>query len=215
MKFCHSCKKEKEYSDFYTGKNICKECRIKRNKIYLLKNKNAVAEQRKEYYNSNKESIKLKYTEYRQGNKEKIKLHNQNYYSANKEKLNTQNNIYIKKRKQIDLNFKIRINERRRTNIALKGKSAPCSISKSFGRPDLDVYIRTTYLPGMTDDNYGNGLNQWNIDHILPLSKFDLTDPEQLKQANHYTNLRAMWATDNFSKGSKLVEEHQDKGIYA
>ena len=52
----------------------------------------------------------------------------------------------------------------------------------------------------MSWDNYG----EWHIDHIMPLSTFDLTNPDQLKEACKYTNLQPLWAEDNLHKSSKL-----------
>ena len=42
--------------------------------------------------------------------------------------------------------------------------------------------------------------------HIRPLSSFDLTDKEQLKEACCYANLQPLWAKDNLSKGAKWLE---------
>lgn len=41
------------------------------------------------------------------------------------------------------------------------------------------------------------------IDHHLALANFDLTSPEELKKACHYTNLKPMWAKDNIKKSNK------------
>ena len=52
----------------------------------------------------------------------------------------------------------------------------------------------------MTWDNYG----KWHIDHIVPLSYFDLLKEVQVKTACQYTNLQPLWAQENLSKGSRL-----------
>ncbi len=62
------------------------------------------------------------------------------------------------------------------------------------------LHIESLFAPGMSWDNYGP--RGWHIDHIKPLASFNLTDPEQMKQAAHYTNLQPLWAIDNLSKGA-------------
>lgn len=56
----------------------------------------------------------------------------------------------------------------------------------------------------MTFDNYGS--KGWHIDHVIPLSKVDLTDSKQLARVVHYSNLRPMWAKENIRKSAKLPE---------
>ena len=53
----------------------------------------------------------------------------------------------------------------------------------------------------MNWDNYGT---KWHIDHIKPLSNFDLTDKKQLLEAINYKNLQPLWAEQNLSKGNRL-----------
>jgi len=43
-----------------------------------------------------------------------------------------------------------------------------------------------------------------HIDHIMPLASFDLTDPEQVRRAQHWSNLQPLDAADNMSKGSTI-----------
>jgi hypothetical protein len=59
----------------------------------------------------------------------------------------------------------------------------------------------------MSWDNYGNKEWQWNIDHIKPLSKFDLTNREQLLEAVNFRNLQPLWHLDNIKKSNKVKDE--------
>ena len=63
----------------------------------------------------------------------------------------------------------------------------------------LKEYLSKQFKPGMNWDNVG----KWHVDHIIPVAKFDLKDPEQQKICFHYTNLQPLWATENLKKGKK------------
>lgn len=69
--------------------------------------------------------------------------------------------------------------------------------SKKFLREHLEKQFK----PGMNWSNHS--LRGWHIDHIRPLSKFDCTDPEELKKAFHYSNLQPLWAKENLKKFNK------------
>jgi hypothetical protein len=88
-------------------------------------------------------------------------------------------------------------------------------------KQDFLNHIESQFLPGMNWENYGPGftknengetikVKQWNIDHIIPLSSFDLNDPDILSKVNKYTNLQPMWAEDN-NKKRDLSQEQLDK----
>jgi hypothetical protein len=63
-------------------------------------------------------------------------------------------------------------------------------------------HIESLWGDGMTWHNWGR--DGWHMDHIVPLSAFDLSDADQIKAACHYTNLRPLWAVDNLRKGAKV-----------
>jgi hypothetical protein len=71
-----------------------------------------------------------------------------------------------------------------------------CTIS------ELRVYIESRFLPGMTWENHG--VKGWHIDHIIPLSRVDLTDESERIKVLHYTNLQPMWASENLKKRNRL-----------
>lgn len=66
-------------------------------------------------------------------------------------------------------------------------------------------WIESQFERGMSWSNAG----VWEIDHIVPISSFDLTNDQQVRCVNHYTNLRPLWAEDNRRKGDKIEREHQ------
>jgi len=72
---------------------------------------------------------------------------------------------------------------------------------------ELKVHIQRLFAEGMSWDNYG----QWHIDHIVPCSVFDLSDPVEQQQCFHYTNLQPLWAEDNMTKSDKILVDVNEK----
>ncbi|MFA5024174.1 MAG: hypothetical protein WC523_04420 [Patescibacteria group bacterium] len=122
------------------------------------------------------------------------------YRKENKEKINKKYLMRLK----TDPQEKIRHNIRNRISKAINGKIKPMTIKIALGctRAELMNYLEKQFQSGMTFENYG----KWHVDHIMPLSSFDLTDPEQFRKACHYTNLQPLWAKDNISKSDKIPE---------
>lgn len=109
--------------------------------------------------------------------------------------------LYAKKRKKLDLNFKLRCILRDRFRKAIKNETKTGSAIRDLGCtiPELKQHLESKFQPGMTWDNYG----EWHIDHIKPLAKFDLTILDHIKEACHFSNLQPLWANENISKGKK------------
>jgi hypothetical protein len=70
--------------------------------------------------------------------------------------------------------------------------------------PDFRKYLESRFQPGMDWSNWDR--KGWHIDHVRPLASFDLTDPEQLKKACHFTNLQPLWAVDNLRKSDNVEQ---------
>lgn len=109
-------------------------------------------------------------------------------------------------RRAIDPNFKLIKNIRRALLSAIRYNTKAghtiellgCSIEY------LRQHLERQFKPGMSWDNYG--LYGWHIDHIIPVSYFDHSDPEQQRRCWHYTNLRPLWAEDNLRKHNNIEE---------
>ena len=114
---------------------------------------------------------------------------------------------YLRKRRINKPGFKMMENIRRAMNLALKNNTKVGHTTELLGCSieELRDYLERLFLPGMTWGNYGK--DGWHIDHIIPLSYFDMSNPEQQKRAWHYTNLQPLWAKDNIRKSNKIIEQ--------
>jgi hypothetical protein len=172
---CIKCNQLKSSADFDKGRNQCKTCR----KDYL-----------KSYYSS-----------YYEDNKELLLSAMSSYKDNNRVKIRVKQSARSKNRRMSDPQYKLASNLRSRLSHALKNGQKVGSAISDLGCSieELKKHIENQFISDMSWSNYG----KWHIDHIKPLSSFDLTNPEELKSACYYTNLQPMWAEDNWSKGSK------------
>lgn len=108
---------------------------------------------------------------------------------------------YQRDYRQENLQFRIAGNLRSRLNTALnlnkKSGSAISDLGCSIEQ--LKSWLMYQFQEGMTWNNYG----KWHVDHVIPLSSFDLTDRNQLLEACNWYNLQPLWALDNLRKGAK------------
>jgi hypothetical protein len=87
---------------------------------------------------------------------------------------------------------------------ASANKASKTAVLLGCSTNDFKSYLEARFSDEMSWENYGNGKGQWNIDHITPISLFDLVDIAQQKAAFHYTNCQPLWAVDNFKKGNRI-----------
>lgn len=94
-----------------------------------------------------------------------------------------------KERKQTDPQFLIVTRLRTRLGEFMKLTNG----TKAAGTMELvgctKEYI-TTYLQQQLPD--GESLKDYSIDHIFPMSMYDMTDPAEQRRCMHYTNLQPM-----------------------
>jgi hypothetical protein len=110
---------------------------------------------------------------------------------------------YHKERSSRDPQFRMANAMRNRIRAAILSKGG----TKSGGTMALlgcDIatvraHLESLFAPWMSWSNFGD----WHIDHIVPMSAFDLTDPEQQRRACHYTNLQPLSATENMRKSNR------------
>lgn len=150
-----------------------------------------------------KKCRKIKSKEYRQNNKHIVKKWRKN----NTEHIRAYSRNYVKNRCKTDIEYRIKISLRKRMSSIVrahkKGSAVSdlgCSIGQLRGHLEKQFYSHPISGESMSWDNYG--LYGWHIDHIKPLSAFNLLDRKQFLKACHYTNLQPLWAEDNLKKGA-------------
>ena len=142
-------------------------------------------------------------------NPEKHNLSCKTYYKKNPEKFLMRIKAYLRRRMETDpefrINYRLKKTLSRRILLALKkGKKSARTLELTGCTLEyLKTHIQSLWLPGMSWGNHG--LYGWHIDHKIPVSSFDLTDPDQQRKCFHWTNLQPLWAKDNFSKGAKFI----------
>lgn len=192
-KICSKCKQVQCIANFTKSKsnkdgfnNYCKLCFSEIRKQWNLSHPNYG----KQYYQENRLSCLI---------------NNKKYYQNNKVKCNKDNNKYVQNRCNHDHTFKMKLLIRRRMLHGIKSKKSQKSrdllcCDWQFAHDHLEKQFRD----GMTWENHGKF---WQIDHIIPISFFDLTDFTEQKLAFHYGNLQPLLVKENLSKNDSIPIE--------
>jgi hypothetical protein len=134
-------------------------------------------------------------------------VYNKKWFQENKQHVNE----YSVNRYKTDLQYKLSSVLRRRMSVAIRNGAKTgsavfdlgCSIAEFKAKLEAKFYTRSTGEQ-MSWDNYGK--RGWNLDHIIPLSSFDLDDREQFRVAAHYLNQQPLWREDNRFKSNVMPD---------
>ena len=183
----------------------------------------------------NPDSINAYARKYRKANIEKILTYRREWYKANREKINLQKRINYRKnkgaekarlkrhrnpkkyraigreearkRRQVISN---RLSQNMATAIwaSLKGKknNKKWELLVGYTLRQLKNHLEKQFKKGMSWANYSR--YGWHIDHIRPISSFRFTsyDDQQFKECWRLENLQPLWAKENLSKGSRIID---------
>lgn len=221
--FSRRTKSKRGYSDW------CKLCQHNYHKQYYSESKDVIKEYKRkieskikvynevympQYYLTHKDKLKLNSKRYQIENKNKLfdkkQSYAKNYYlSHKKEKVNYQKQYklknpgymtnYVKERSKVDINFKIHKILRSRFKAIFKNKIKHTSVINLIGCSlnDLKLHLEAQFKPEMNWQNHGK---IWEIDHIIPCSKFNFIELEEQQKCFHYTNLQPLFKTTSIAK---------------
>lgn len=143
----------------------------------------------KKYYWRNVERLRATASEYQAQQRAK-----------DREAYNSARGVYQKRKRETDPQFKLAHTLRVRMRSLLVGKIKHGSAVKDLGCSILELvqHLEAQFRPPMSWANHGT---VWEIDHIKPLSTFNLENREEFLEACHYTNLQPLPCKENRSKG--------------
>lgn len=192
-------------------------------KEYRKNNKLKIADHNSEYYKDNKSSIDLQHAEYYENNKERMTAIQKQYCENHKDEIDSYRREYYKNRAHNDLLFKIK----RRVSSQVWHflfKSGSSKNNKSicdflpYSIQELKEHLEKQFESWMNWNNYGRYVAKnwddndsstwkWQIDHIIPHSKFSYIsmENEEFKKCWALSNLRPYSAKQN------LLDSNREK----
>ncbi len=106
-------------------------------------------------------------------------------------------NTYTRNRRLTDPAFKSAQYLRNKLNRILSGHREHLNTIIGCSPQYLRNHIESQFTDNMTWQNT-------TIDHILPVTMYDLNDPDEIKICFNYRNLQPMLTVDNIRKGARL-----------
>jgi len=222
----------KEYKREYRQKNLERERARSRedSRKFRASNVEHLIQWRKKRYALKRTELLQKGKDYRLSNLEKIRKRDRENYAKRREiklaqfRIRRRNNpekfraidrnrkthraILKKQRYHSDVQYRIKCLLRTRLFAAIKTQGArKCgSTSQLIGCsiPDLLIHLESKFESGMNWENYGP---VWHVDHVMPLAIFDLTKESHQIRAFHFSNLQPLFALENCSKNSNVVND--------
>jgi len=184
IKKCEYCKKELKVKD--NSIRFHDKCKVLRWKEYLHKHRRETKDR------VNKELI----LEMKREKPIKVKISLKEY--RRRPEVRRRRNKYMRERRKKDNIFKITHNLRNRLRKAIRemNKTGKIMTSKQYG---VNYEKIINYLTPFPKD-----IDNYHVDHIIPLCSFDLTDNEQIKKAFAPRNHQWLLAEENLKKGRKV-----------
>jgi hypothetical protein len=214
IKCCSRCNIIKPLEVFVNKKNFCKDCKnLRQRELRALKNKIKLENTQGVIGKNNK---KCNYCE---------KIFPKTFFKCRKcfECKRIDDNKYktnpiIKKKRMILRNtnpvYKIKHSLSSRIRHSLKNKCERTIDYLDCNINEFKDWISFNITNHFTFENYGT---EWHIDHVIPVSKFDLNNKEEQYIAFNWRNTTPLSVKENLSKNNKIlpsqIEQHYKKLI--
>lgn len=125
---------------------------------------------------------------------------------AGKDKANQRRKLKEWKRKKAEIEPAWKIAQSLRSRLAsIMNGGHVGSMEETTGcsLPQLRAHIASLFTKHMNWDNFGS---YWQVDHVIPVSKHDHSDLNQLLQCWHWTNLAPLEKRANLAKSNHITK---------
>lgn len=178
----------------------CKKLHVKKYlKNYMVENKENIKNNVKKYQISEKGIISSK-----KAKKKFCESRNMTEYRKLHPTKKKSRSEYEKIKKKTDINFKLSVLLRKRIYSVMNGKGIR-KATKSIELLGCEIKEYKEHLEKQFKNGW-NWLNHgvvWEIDHIIPICSFDLTNVDEQKKAFNYKNTQPLSIFENRQKGGR------------
>lgn len=180
-KVCSTCKDEKALTEFgsYKGKNDVIKTRAECKHCRVLREGKR-----------------------NQNNRERHNKYNSKWKANNKEHVKAYQKDYVCFKRQNDKQFQLKADLVSHVRHLIYGDRKTLSCLKC-SREQLRVWFEHQFEENMT----WLECEAWQVDHVIPLSFFDLTQEHEYMLASHWTNIRPIKADDNREKSDSIEKD--------
>lgn len=229
MKVCNKCLTSKPLIEFYKNRGSCIACvknqhaiyrnnNIDKIKQYSGENREKLNEYKRIHRKNNPEKHKKDKAEYRAKNHDKILEQERLLHIKNKEKRNESARLYYVKNKEKILKYR---SEYKKQWKAIKLETDPyfklvslirCAVYYGFKLYSKNGKTKSCAEYGIDFKSIFDAIgprpsDDYHLDHIIPISKFNLDIPEHVRLAHMPCNLRWISSFENISKNDKILIE--------
>jgi hypothetical protein len=219
---CRICKTEKILSEFIFRKDSnkhrteCKECRTQENRDWRQKPK-AEKEILPENIIRCKTCQQIKHeTEFAIRSDTGLRRNQcilcRNAYVAEfkrSEEQKAKQRIYTKYRRETEVDFFLKSKLRSRLGKVLRSIGT-CKSNSTLTLTGCTIHELKNHIEKQFTGNMNWEEKNFVVDHIIPISFFDLTQELHQKVCFHYTNLQPLTWEENTQKSDKILDKHMD-----
>lgn len=216
-KTCNKCRINKKLCDFPIEKrylsylSICSICVLANNRKYVNEHRDHLNSCHRKRAAQNRNKIREYSRTYWKKNNEKTLEKRRKYRITHRDEIRKQNREIKKRRLAKDPQYKLTLN----LGTQLRGYLKRSNIRKTDSTISLldcsyqffTQYIQSQFSMGMDWKNEPkDGFKKWQLDHLIPVQVFDLTDPLQRKLCFNWSNFAPCWGADNIKKMDYLYD---------